>query len=582
MASETSSNHELRRRAEDRLRAIIEHVADGIVIVDEDSHIRFVNPAASVLFQRDPEDLLGDVFGFPVVTGETIEIDIVARDGGPARLAELSVTDMEWEGSPALLISLRDVTDRAEAEERRRQLEVEQAARSQAEEEERRARFLAEAGRALDSSLHVETVLDRFARLLVEPSAITDSAEDKDLPQVANLAMVDLIEPDGGFRRVAVAHSDPELQEVAEELRKRFPPRKGHPHLGREALEAGGAVSQEEVDDAWIEKQTRSAEHADLVRQFRLRSAMAVPMQHRGETLGAIILGSAEHTFDGIGVAFARELADRAAISVANARLYEKAEAGSRAKSEFLAVMSHELRTPLNAIMGYTDLLLAEVTGEINDRQRDQLERIDSSSQHLLEIVEEILTYARVDAGREEVHLGSTDLGALVQEVSAMIRPLAQRKNLDFDVEVPEHVDPVRTDAGKVRQILINLLSNAVKFTESGKVGFSLEPGKDADLFRVSDSGPGISGENLERIFEPFWQVEQSSSRAVGGTGLGLSVAQQLAGLLGGELTVESELGEGTRFTLRLPHEPAPETVVRDEEAAEQHSTPRLQKADRA
>jgi signal transduction histidine kinase len=275
-----------------------------------------------------------------------------------------------------------------------------------------------------------------------------------------------------------------------------------------------------------------------------------VPLVAREETLGRATFAGRRAEAE---AALARDFAQRAAMAVANARLYVAAQEASEAKSEFMAVMSHELRTPLNAILGYTDLLEAGVFGEVPEAQREQVARIVANARSLLAIVDEILTFSRVEAGTERVHLRPVELGRLVREVGEAMEGLALRKGLGLEVHVAGEPAQVETDPGKVRQILANLLANAVKFTEQGSVRLETLRDGTHHMVRVRDTGIGIAPEHLERVFEPFWQVEQSARREVGGTGLGLAVARDLAELLGGWLRVESEAGRGSTFTLGLP-----------------------------
>jgi signal transduction histidine kinase len=234
------------------------------------------------------------------------------------------------------------------------------------------------------------------------------------------------------------------------------------------------------------------------------------------------------------------------------------AEAANKAKADFLAAMSHELRTPLGAISGYADLLRDEMFGPVVPAQREPLERITIVSKHLLGIVEEILVYARVEAGRELVHLKETDSATLLRDAVLGIRPLALKKNLQLDLALPDATIPMTTDVRKVGQALYNLLGNAIKFTESGGVTASVraaetEEGAPAVEFVVTDTGCGIPPEHLDRVFEPFEQGETGHARKHEGTGLGLAVSRQLARLLGGEITASSVVGKGSTFTLILP-----------------------------
>ncbi len=230
-----------------------------------------------------------------------------------------------------------------------------------------------------------------------------------------------------------------------------------------------------------------------------------------------------------------------------------EAESANGAKSDFLAVMSHELRTPLAAIMGYQELLADGITGPITDAQAQQLGRIKLSARHLLSLIDEILTFTRLDAGRETVLEESVELDGVLRDAVEIIEPLAEGKKLDLRLTSPGPGVMIHTDPTKLRQILVNLLSNAVKFTQEGYVAVSGEIVGDQVVLTVSDSGIGIGEEHLGRIFDPFWQVEQKATRRASGTGLGLTVSRRLANLLGGDVAVASEVGKGTTFTVTLP-----------------------------
>jgi len=215
--------------------------------------------------------------------------------------------------------------------------------------------------------------------------------------------------------------------------------------------------------------------------------------------------------------------------------------------------MSHELRTPLNAIIGYSDLLDAEVSGPLTGMQRAQLGRIGASTRHLLDLIEQILTFSRIEAGQEPVHARAEDLGAVVRETAEIVAPLAAARGLRFTVHAPDGPVPVETDAGKVRQILINLLSNAVKFTDEGEVELRVEAAADGVVMRVRDTGIGIPPDEREYVFEAFRQLDTGPTRRAGGTGLGLTVSRQLARLLGGDVVIESTSAMGSTFAAHLP-----------------------------
>jgi len=216
--------------------------------------------------------------------------------------------------------------------------------------------------------------------------------------------------------------------------------------------------------------------------------------------------------------------------------------------------MSHELRTPIGAMSAYADLLTDGIFGEVSESQREPLLRIKSVAAHLLGIVEQILTYARIEAGRETVRLDDLDAIAVTKEAIIAVEPLVSRKQLSLTSEFAAASIPIRTDAVKLRQILINLLGNAVKFTQRGAITVNVSLASDETVaFAIKDTGPGIAPYDLNRIFDAFTQASGSLSRSHEGTGLGLSVSRELTRLLGGDLVVTSELGVGSVFTAILP-----------------------------
>ena len=249
----------------------------------------------------------------------------------------------------------------------------------------------------------------------------------------------------------------------------------------------------------------------------------------------------------------ARDITEQKRVEAELRRAKEAAEAASRAKSDFLAVMSHELRTPLTAVVGYADLLETGIAGPITDAQHEHLGRIKASARHLTDLIEEILTFSRLESGREEVRAEAVDLAALARETADVVDPSARKKGLRLRTEIPGERVVAETDPAKVRRILLDLLSNAVTFTNRGEVGLAMAPADEMVTFRVWDTGIGIAPENREKIFEPFWQAATGLTREVGGTGLGLTVARRLARMLGGDVAVESQVGKGSTFTVALP-----------------------------
>jgi PAS domain S-box-containing protein len=413
-------------------------------------------------------------------------------------------------------------------------------------EEEKRAeagmRFLAEASSVLTGSLDYRKMLNKLARLAV--------------PRFADWCVFDMLSIQGVPHRQETAHGDPEKQKLLRELQRRFGTdynSESHP-IGR-VFRSGEPLLLEEVTPELLRSMAPQDDHRTLVEKLGVRSMMIVPLQGRQRVLGVFVFGTAEsgRHYRPPDLELAIELARRSTAALENAELFEAASAASEAKSNFLAVVSHELRTPLNAITGYTELLLMGVPDPIPDAASAQVRRIRYSAEHLRAIVEEILTFTRVEAGTERVHLETVDLRRVLDEVVTATQRSATEKGLVLHLLAPDSPWRVETDAGKVKRILSHLLGNAVKFTETGKVELAAYPDGDVLVLEVRDTGVGIEARHLEKIFEPFWQIDSGRTRRYGGTGLGLSVARQLARLLGGEITVTSQPRAGTTFRITLP-----------------------------
>jgi signal transduction histidine kinase len=289
-----------------------------------------------------------------------------------------------------------------------------------------------------------------------------------------------------------------------------------------------------------------------------IKSAIFAPILWEGRGLGAIFVGR-DHasSFSGKEIALLRTFADQAAIAIANVRLFneirEKSaqlESASRHKSQFLANMSHELRTPLNAIIGFTRIVMRRSQERLEAKQYENLDKILSSGEQLLALINSILDLSKIEAGRVEIHPGEIGLASVLEQCLRTVEPLARVALVkEFDGELPR----MYVDEDKLRQVVINLLSNAAKFTERGTIRLRAQAANGSVAIAISDTGIGIAPDKLDLIFEEFEQADTSSTRVYGGTGLGLAIARRLARLMGGDITAESVLGAGSTFRLVLP-----------------------------
>jgi signal transduction histidine kinase len=318
--------------------------------------------------------------------------------------------------------------------------------------------------------------------------------------------------------------------------------------LTQRAIERRGPVVAADYDGAAFPM-------AETLRELGLGPVLLAPLVVHDRVVGVILVARVL-----TGARFAdREMqrlqviADHASVAVWKARLLEASQAGDRAKMRFLATISHEFRTPLTALTGYSELLADQVIGPLSEQQLDVVERMCSVTQHLAMMIEEVLSYTSLEAGRETVRASEFLAADLVRAVASASEPLAHQKGLALRWSAAPQPIRVTSDIDKARQVLTHLVGNAIKFTDAGGVTLSVEQRDSEVYFTVADTGIGIAPDDIGRLFVPFVQLDASLTRRHGGTGLGLHIAQRLAGLLGGRLEVESELGQGSTFSLALP-----------------------------
>lgn len=329
------------------------------------------------------------------------------------------------------------------------------------------------------------------------------------------------------------------------------------PGLVRE-LRAGRTVVRPDVARDPLLSDDEKAAHAALL----LGATVNVPLLKDGQ-LRAILFAHARQprSWTDAEVALLEEVAERTWAAVERAlteaelrAARDAAEEANRSKSEFLAVMSHELRTPLNAIAGYADLLDLGIHGPVTEQQRTAINRIRKSQVHLLGLINEVLNYARLESGAVIYDVDDIALREILASAEALMEPQAHARRIQLDVDECSPSLRVRADGEKLRQVLLNLLSNAVKFTDpGGRIHVNVEAGDDTVQLHVRDTGMGIPADRLETIFEPFVQVRSDLTRTAEGTGLGLAISRDLARGMGGSLTVASETGQGSVFTIGLP-----------------------------
>lgn len=538
-----------RRRTEERLRfqaRLLDAVGEAVIATDLEGRVLYWNAYAEQLYGWRSEEVLGRDIGdiTPAVIAQDRARQLMQRlSAGERWSGEFKVRDRSGREFPVLVSDspIRDdegeligiigtsieITDRKRREDGQK--------------------FLAEASRVLASSLDYATTLRSIATLAVPYLGewclvhLRD-ADDLPLQPVARVVPEDAT-PAGDALEALLMADDGPLQDVL-----------------------AGDVALVAPSD-----QTNDAVGEGRLRDIGVESLLAAPLRARGTALGVITFANPRsgRSHDATDANIAEELGRRAGLAIDNARLYREAEEGNRAKADFLAVVSHELRTPLNAIAGYADLLAGGIAGDLNDLQARHIDRIKVGAGHLAHLIDEVLTYARVETGRDTLRIEAANLGEVAREAAVVLEPDAADKGLALEVDIPEPDPALSTDAGKVRQILVNLLSNAVKYTDEGTVRVSVRVVEGGVEIEISDTGIGIPVEARDRIFEPFWQAESPNTRTVGGTGLGLSVSRRLARLLQGDIAVESEVGVGSTFTVHLPDLPLEGESPEDSDSAD-------------
>jgi GAF domain-containing protein/CheY-like chemotaxis protein len=423
---------------------------------------------------------------------------------------------------------------------------------------------LGEVGRAVSSSLDLETVLTTIVARAVELSGLDGGS------------IFEYDEAREEFDLRASLNTDEALVRAQRETR----PRKGEGVVGRTAVTLEPAQVPDIAAAGAFESRLR-----ETLLCAGVRAVLAVPLLREGRLLGSLaVIRNRPGEFAADVVQLLTTFATQSALAIQNARLFRELEdkgrqieVANRHKSEFLANMSHELRTPLNAIIGYSEMLEEDAADLDGGRLVPDLEKINAAGKHLLELINAVLDLSKIEAGKMELYLEEFDVARLVRDIAAVIKPLAEKKQNRLEVICDAGAGTMRADLTKVRQALFNLLSNACKFTERGAVTLAVAregtAAGDWLTFEVRDTGIGVTPEQMGRLFQEFGQADASVARRYGGTGLGLSLSRRLCRMMGGDVEVESEVGRGSAFTIRLPAE-TPETQPSTPEIHAQPPTP--------
>lgn len=544
-------------RDEAPFRLLFEHSPDGIVLVDPYHPsgawpIVECNQAACTMHGYSHDELLGQSHDLlnanptPVTAADRAEyLELVRREGpfqgeaihrrkdGSRFPVEYSTTLLQLDGREMLLGVDRDVTER-------KQLEEAQAREGQRKQAEERLRFLADAGALLAASLDCETTLASLTRLAV--------------PRLADWCSVNLLDSQGVFVRVAGRHADPSKEAVLDDLRQRYPPTVTQGSLAAEPFPTHTPTLISEITDAHLARFAHDPEQLRAYQEMGFRSAMIVPLRAAERLLGMIILmtGASERRYTAEDLALAEDVANRAALAIDNARLYQEAQNAIDLRDEFLSAAAHELKTPVTLVLGYAQILQRRAPAA-DTRARRALDVLNVQSERLATLVATLLNVSRIQLGQFSLDRQPVDVCALIRRAVDETQPTLEHHTVSC--VCPEGPLIVDGDAARLEQVVQNLLQNAIKYSPAGgSITVTVSQVGEYAQVTVTDPGIGIPRAAQMHLFERFYRAPNVAGTNISGMGIGLYIVGEIVSRHGGTVEVDSAEGKGSSFTICLPY----------------------------
>ncbi len=509
-------------------RQLIEKTADGVLVIGVDGRIAYANPAARELLDREAAELVGMPFGIPLAPGEIAEIDLCSRETGQnSAVVEMRVVEVEWQSQRALLATLRDITQRKHAA--------------------KTLTILSEASKQLAHSLNRQATVECLAKLSAE--------------YLADWCVIDLLDPESNrsgvpkLDRLVFAPRSNKENSIARSLTGLYEvPSEDTCGISR-VLRKGGSENYSNLTESEIRALALDERRMPAFLELGISSALVVPMIAGGQVIGVITLVTTtqERQFEDEEQVLAEQLAERAALALENARLYDESQEALKRRDEFLAMLAHELRNPLSPIVTAAELMKQQIDNV--DLLKKCIVTIERQSRHLSRLLDDLLDLSRITQGKIDLQFEPVEVEQVIQDALQIAHGIIEQRRHQLQVDIQNESLIVEGDATRLAQILGNLLTNAARY--SGVEGTikvrAFREGAEVVL-QVQDSGRGIPAEYLNRIFEPFLQVNPAIDRAESGLGIGLTLVRRLTELHHGRVIAYSDgLGQGSLFDVRIP-----------------------------